>query len=171
MFVIYPEALNILPGSTFWSIIFFFMLITLGLDSQVSTQQTQSHDHTTRSKQNKIKKTRLVGSCTFGYFASKNVNIHVPEIVVKRQSCLTVLNACNGVLSSIPVKKLQTVNSFVGFGRSLRSFCVSHYFLQCESKHSHLVGLIPMHEKHWYCTFSLLQLRQFLQESVIVFQT
>ena len=36
VFIIYPEALSTMPGSTFFSIIFFMMLLTLGLDSSVS---------------------------------------------------------------------------------------------------------------------------------------
>ena len=37
MFVVYPEAIATLPGSVGWSIIFFLMLITLGIDSAVRT--------------------------------------------------------------------------------------------------------------------------------------
>lgn len=33
VFVVYPEALATMPGSTFWSIFFFLMLLTIGLDS------------------------------------------------------------------------------------------------------------------------------------------
>ncbi|GAB1609490.1 sodium-dependent serotonin transporter-like [Argonauta hians] len=33
VFVLYPEAVSLMAGSTFWAIIFFIMLITLGLDS------------------------------------------------------------------------------------------------------------------------------------------
>uniref|UniRef100_A0A915CMM4 Uncharacterized protein n=1 Tax=Ditylenchus dipsaci TaxID=166011 RepID=A0A915CMM4_9BILA len=33
VFVVYPEALATMPGATIWSIIFFLMLLTLGLDS------------------------------------------------------------------------------------------------------------------------------------------
>lgn len=36
VFVVYPEVIATLDGSVFWSIIFFLMLITLGLDSTVS---------------------------------------------------------------------------------------------------------------------------------------
>ncbi|CAF1299631.1 unnamed protein product [Rotaria sordida] len=33
-FVAYPQALSIMPGGPFWAVIFFFMLLTLGLDTQ-----------------------------------------------------------------------------------------------------------------------------------------
>lgn len=35
-FVTYPAALSLLPFPNLWSIIFFLMLITLGIDTQVS---------------------------------------------------------------------------------------------------------------------------------------
>lgn len=34
-FVVYPEILATMPGSWIWSVAFFLMLLTLGLDSSV----------------------------------------------------------------------------------------------------------------------------------------
>jgi SNF family Na+-dependent transporter len=36
-FITYPSALCMLPFPNFWSIMFFLMLITLGIDSQVNS--------------------------------------------------------------------------------------------------------------------------------------
>uniref|UniRef100_A0A8W7P4X4 Transporter n=1 Tax=Anopheles coluzzii TaxID=1518534 RepID=A0A8W7P4X4_ANOCL len=36
VFVVYPAAIATMPGSIFWALIFFMMLLTLGLDSSVS---------------------------------------------------------------------------------------------------------------------------------------
>lgn len=36
VFIVYPAAIATMPGSTFWALIFFMMLLTLGLDSSVS---------------------------------------------------------------------------------------------------------------------------------------
>lgn len=36
VFIVYPEAIAAMPGSTFFSVMFFLMLLTIGLDSSVS---------------------------------------------------------------------------------------------------------------------------------------
>lgn len=40
VFQVYPEAISTLPYAKFWCILFFFMLITLGLDSAVRSSFT-----------------------------------------------------------------------------------------------------------------------------------
>lgn len=42
-FVTYPSALNLLPFANFWSIIFFFMLVTLGIDTQFTFNEQVSY--------------------------------------------------------------------------------------------------------------------------------
>ena len=39
-FIAYPDALSKIPGSTLWCAIFFLMLFTLGLDSEMTTMET-----------------------------------------------------------------------------------------------------------------------------------
>ncbi len=36
VFIVYPHTIALMDGSKVWAILFFFMLITLGIDSTVS---------------------------------------------------------------------------------------------------------------------------------------
>ncbi|XP_038659107.1 sodium- and chloride-dependent neutral and basic amino acid transporter B(0+)-like [Scyliorhinus canicula] len=40
VFIAYPDALGLLPVSSFWAVMFFLMLITLGIDSQFAMMET-----------------------------------------------------------------------------------------------------------------------------------
>lgn len=39
-FVVYPEAVSLLPGSKIWALLFFLMLLALGLGTQFSILET-----------------------------------------------------------------------------------------------------------------------------------
>ena len=43
-FITYPEALSKMPASPFFSVIFFLMLLALGLGSQVSQSHFSTHN-------------------------------------------------------------------------------------------------------------------------------
>lgn len=40
VFIVYPAAIATMPGRMFWALIFFMMLLTLGLDSSVNNKPT-----------------------------------------------------------------------------------------------------------------------------------
>lgn len=53
VFVLYPQAMAHMPFSTFWAVLFFFMLLCLGLNSQVG-HHTFIHTLSTKSFGNKF---------------------------------------------------------------------------------------------------------------------
>ncbi|KAL3309557.1 solute carrier 6 (neurotransmitter transporter, L-proline), member 7 [Cichlidogyrus casuarinus] len=71
-FIAYPEALSFLPGSCIWSVIFFVMLFTLGLDSQFSTLETVTSGLIERFPQTigRYRKIFIAGICVIGFCIS-----------------------------------------------------------------------------------------------------
>lgn len=49
VFILYPEAISTLSGSTFWAVVFFIMLLALGIDSSVSDPARGTPPHTRRA--------------------------------------------------------------------------------------------------------------------------
>lgn len=50
VFVVYPEAIATMPAGPVWAVIFFLMLLTLGLDSSVNTLNYHENFLLTNSK-------------------------------------------------------------------------------------------------------------------------
>uniref|UniRef100_A0A1A7XVR8 Transporter n=1 Tax=Iconisemion striatum TaxID=60296 RepID=A0A1A7XVR8_9TELE len=70
VFIIYPEAISTLFGSTFWAIVFFIMLLTLGIDSSMGGMEAVitglSDDYKILKRNRKI----FTFAIVFGTFAT-----------------------------------------------------------------------------------------------------
>ncbi|CAF0862783.1 unnamed protein product [Adineta ricciae] len=70
-FIAYPQALSIMPGGPFWAVIFFFMLLTLGLDSQFALSDvTISGIVDTFSSLRRYKTYIIIGYCVVCFLAA-----------------------------------------------------------------------------------------------------
>ena len=73
LFIIYAEAIANMPAATFFAIIFFLMIIMLGLDSTVSLSITHV---TAKLKQFVSSRVRLSPCCNY-YFVSQCHRVHI----------------------------------------------------------------------------------------------
>ncbi|KAG7280214.1 hypothetical protein CRUP_037575 [Coryphaenoides rupestris] len=70
-FVAYPEALALLPGSVFWSILFFLMLFMLGIDTLFGNMEgitTAVLDEFPQLRANMKHKTMFLGALCFAFY-------------------------------------------------------------------------------------------------------
>uniref|UniRef100_A0A3Q3MHV7 Transporter n=1 Tax=Mastacembelus armatus TaxID=205130 RepID=A0A3Q3MHV7_9TELE len=70
-FVAYPEALALLPGSVFWSILFFLMLFMLGVDTLFGNMEgitTAVLDEFPQLRQNTLHKSLFLGALCFCFY-------------------------------------------------------------------------------------------------------
>ncbi|XP_077595883.1 sodium-dependent neutral amino acid transporter B(0)AT2-like [Stigmatopora nigra] len=69
VFIVFTEAMSLLPGSPFWSALFFLMLLNLGLSTMFGTMEGILTPLTDRFKTLADNKTKLtVFSCLLGFF-------------------------------------------------------------------------------------------------------
>ena len=87
-FITYPEALSRMPASPFFSIIFFLMLLALGLGSQVSRLIT----HYTIDNSNFSSIVRLDGCCY--YCSNRNISLFCKTTMAYRYNNLYSLLHC-----------------------------------------------------------------------------
>uniref|UniRef100_A0A8C6M482 Transporter n=1 Tax=Nothobranchius furzeri TaxID=105023 RepID=A0A8C6M482_NOTFU len=70
-FVAYPEALALLPGSVFWSIMFFLMLFMLGIDTLFGNMEgitTAVLDEFPNLRRNTLHKSMFLGALCFTFY-------------------------------------------------------------------------------------------------------
>nr|XP_002741096.1 PREDICTED: sodium- and chloride-dependent glycine transporter 1-like [Saccoglossus kowalevskii] len=86
VFIVYPEALARMPGSQVWSILFFLMLFTLGLDSQFAMVETVVSSFMDEYPRLRQKKAWVVGgvctaSCLLGLPMVTQGGIYLLQVV------------------------------------------------------------------------------------------
>lgn len=83
VFIVYPEAIATMTGSVFWAIIFFLMLITLGLDS------------TFGGGRNYIS----CFFCFYSYYVYSRIKLNMPEAFSRYSTTIHITcNSCSFII-------------------------------------------------------------------------
>uniref|UniRef100_A0AAX7TNA2 Transporter n=1 Tax=Astatotilapia calliptera TaxID=8154 RepID=A0AAX7TNA2_ASTCA len=106
-FVAYPEALALLPGSVFWSIMFFLMLFMLGVDTLFGNMEgitTAVLDEFPHLRGNPLQKSLFLGAlCFFFYLMGLLLVTNVSMFVFNEESDVSacVNQFCQDILDMI----------------------------------------------------------------------
>uniref|UniRef100_A0A3Q1AYX8 Transporter n=1 Tax=Amphiprion ocellaris TaxID=80972 RepID=A0A3Q1AYX8_AMPOC len=94
-FVAYPEALALLPGSVFWSILFFLMLFMLGIDTLFGNMEgitTAVLDEFPQLRRNTLHKSLFLGALCFCFYLMGLLLVTNVSLIIFNQFCQDIID-------------------------------------------------------------------------------
>uniref|UniRef100_A0A665X985 Transporter n=2 Tax=Echeneis naucrates TaxID=173247 RepID=A0A665X985_ECHNA len=134
VFIIYPEAISTLPGSTFWAIVFFIMLLTLGIDSAMGGMEAVLTGLTDDFKILKRNRKLFTFATAFGTFlfallCTTNGGIYVLTLLDKYAAGTSILFAV--LIEAIGVSWFYGVDRFSEDVERMMGFKPGLYWRLC----------------------------------------
>lgn len=108
VFIVYPEAISMMTGSVFWSIIFFIMLITLGNVSYQDKRGENEFNHFLCTRKN----TNIGLDSTFGGLEAMITGIadEYPRVVGRHREIFVLFILCGIYICALPTMTYVSIS-------------------------------------------------------------